>query len=616
MFEVPENQKNEKERVENLIECFTNRRGKNLGYIPLLENEEDKLKEEIETLEEKIDNTNPRTEKAKYRNLFPDRTINWDQERLQMNGEEYDESLGEIEKLLYFSNHQVECLDYLFNSPYKAIMVPFVGNDRITFDKNPLEYTYRYYSLVNQEKTIKDKYRKQQKFNTLKDNLEKREVYKINWTFLAEEKLMEVDVIETIKEILKRVSDLENTQGIVSKVISNIKKTRTTLIRYMNTAIEEGNIDEKTCPLCGAPYKDRRELEKKMTEEAEILQALCDDSTKKVEDLLGDLYKNYFDSLLEKVKSSLKDEVSEEVYAKLLEAEKQKANILNTKELLQKLDIMLPKEYQDDFAMLDIEYKVFYKQLENKLRKISEGIVTQLDAYDFIHNFEQYYKKDEEEFKKVTSELLNSKKAYVEQCFYNANMKVLNQKKKLLSKVKNRKKKANEYCKNLENYLSAIKDGIKKYKQNIINDIEPLLYVYTAKILQQKFNGKSIFIQTDKDLKKIEFINSMEDKQNILYSMSSGQLAAVSLSFLLCMNQVYAKKDLPILLIDDPIQTIDDVNMVGLVDILRYEFEESQIFISTHEQKFEWYLRYKYEKTGNEFRTFNMKNLLLESDTQ
>ena len=48
--------------------------------------------------------------------------------------------------------------------------------------------------------------------------------------------------------------------------------------------------------------------------------------------------------------------------------------------------------------------------------------------------------------------------------------------------------------------------------------------------------------------------------------MSSGQLSAVALSFLLCMNQAYgAHKACSILLIDDPVQTIDDVNMVGLV---------------------------------------------------
>lgn len=116
-------------------------------------------------------------------------------------------------------------------------------------------------------------------------------------------------------------------------------------------------------------------------------------------------------------------------------------------------------------------------------------------------------------------------------------------------------------------------------------------------------------------MQNFQLTHSEEDNQDILYNMSSGQLAAVSLSFLLCMHQIYAKQQsLPILLIDDPVQTIDDVNMVGLVDILRFEFQDTQIFISTHEQKFEWYLKYKYEKAQKKIDSYNMKNIVLQTD--
>ena len=90
-------------------------------------------------------------------------------------------------------------------------------------------------------------------------------------------------------------------------------------------------------------------------------------------------------------------------------------------------------------------------------------------------------------------------------------------------------------------------------------------------------------------------------------------LSAVALSFLLCMNQAYgANKACSILLIDDPVQTIDDVNMVGFVDILRYEFGDRQIFISTHEQSFEWFLRYRYSKAEKKVNVFNMKDIMLQ----
>ena len=160
-----------------------------------------------------------------------------------------------------------------------------------------------------------------------------------------------------------------------------------------------------------------------------------------------------------------------------------------------------------------------------------------------------------------------------------------------------------------------MEEGIIEYKKKIISDIEPLLHVYTAKILQQKFNGKSIYISTNEAVDSIQFVNSMKDRQDILYSMSSGQLSAVAISFLLCMNQVYGKNNpCSILLIDDPVQTIDDVNMVGLVDLLRYEFEDRQIFISTHEQTFEWFLRYRYSKANKAVKIFNMKEIMLNEE--
>lgn len=53
--------------------------------------------------------------------------------------------------------------------------------------------------------------------------------------------------------------------------------------------------------------------------------------------------------------------------------------------------------------------------------------------------------------------------------------------------------------------------------------------------------------------------------------------------------------------------------MVGLVDILRFEFRDAQIFISTHEQKFEWYLKYKYEKANKKIASYNMKNMILQA---
>ena len=42
--------------------------------------------------------------------------------------------------------------------------------------------------------------------------------------------------------------------------------------------------------------------------------------------------------------------------------------------------------------------------------------------------------------------------------------------------------------------------------------------------------------------------------------------------------------------------------------------DKSVNMILLSSKKFEWYLRYKYEKTGKAFKPFNMRKLLLEEN--
>ncbi len=618
LFEIPSEQQKEVERVDKLIEQLKNKNTKNgLGYITKIENEKKQLEDEIKSLNENIKNVDGQKERViSYKSLYPEKLIYWDAESINFNGEKYDEAMEVIEKLIFFSEHQESCINYLINKPYKDIIKAFNGSENITYENNKLEYTYRYYPLVKDEKIIEEKYSMQQKYEILKENIKKREFQKINWNFVSDEKLLDKNVVSIIKVKLEQVISLEKMQGVVSKSVTKITETRTTLMKYFNDSIDQNVIIDNTCPLCGAPYADKKELTEKIKAETDLLQSMFDDSAKEIREIKDEINTDYLNPLLVDIELKLKDSVSESNYKKLQEVKNNKSNINGVKDLLQKISIQLPEKYQEDIAEIDIGYQNLIQNITEKLRAVSDEIESQLVSKDFVHEYEKYYDNNETKFTIISSEELRLKMNYVKTSFYDSSIKTLNEKTLELKKRSDRLEELTRMYNGLCNYQVAMQNGIKEYKRKIIRDIEPLLYVYTAKILQQKFNGKSIFISTDEDMKNIQFINSVEDNQDILYNMSSGQLATVSLSFLLCMNQVYADKVLPILLIDDPIQTIDDVNMVGLVDILRYEFDNRQIFISTHEQKFEWYLKYKYEKAEKEIKSFNMKNLLLQISDQ
>lgn len=118
----------------------------------------------------------------------------------------------------------------------------------------------------------------------------------------------------------------------------------------------------------------------------------------------------------------------------------------------------------------------------------------------------------------------------------------------------------------------------------------------------------------NKDNKRIIFVaNTHNSDIDVLYNMSSGQLMAIILAFTLTLNKLYA--DCKFLVIDDPIQTIDDMNLWGFMETLRYEFQNYAILMSTHEEPYDVLLRYKASKLGISARFYDMKDVRENTET-
>ncbi len=616
LFQLPGKQKEEIDRIDKIIFSLKNSNTKNnLGYIQKLEINRIKLEEEIEGLQRNVEvnQDEEKGEEIEYQCLFSQKGIKWDEQKPLLNDDEYEAANKELDNLIYYAEHQEACIDYIWNKPFQDLLHPFMGSDDIRYESNKLEYAYRYFALIQNENSFEEKYHKQQRLELLEKSIEKRELYDINWKTVSDEKLMDEDTVTQIKDEIDIIKKMEQTQGVADSIITSLNKTRTVLLQNTRKAIEQGTISDKECPFCGAPYEESKILESKIALEGEKLLALSEGISKDIQNTIEGIYEKYLNKVLVVIQHSLRDRVTKALYKKYQEAKKYKGNLNEIRDLLQRINIPLPEKYQEDITDVSKGYEIFIENIKKNLKILPEDIEAQLVMNKFERDYEKYYDKDETRFRENIRAKLYMKKAYVKRCFYDANRELILNKKQELLQIKKRCIKLNEVYNELCEYRTAINEGVKDYKRNVIYDIEPMLHVYTAKILQQKFCGKSIFILTDEKMENLQLIHSADDNHDILYNMSSGQLAAVSLSFLLCMNQVYAQQQsLPLLLIDDPIQTIDDVNMVGLVDILRFEFKNTQIFISTHEQKFEWYLKYKYEKAGKKMKAYNMKDIVLK----
>ncbi len=160
----------------------------------------------------------------------------------------------------------------------------------------------------------------------------------------------------------------------------------------------------------------------------------------------------------------------------------------------------------------------------------------------------------------------------------------------------------------------VFKKEIKVFEKDVAKHIAIPLFIYSSKILQSRPEGSGIFLitpETNNAKGFMQFSATPNDSHDAWNTMSSGQLAGVVISFMLAMNKVYPSK-LSTLMIDDPVQTMDEVNMASFVQMMRYEFPEMQVLLSTHESKVANYFHYKYSQAGLKSQPINMKNRRLE----
>jgi hypothetical protein len=85
--------------------------------------------------------------------------------------------------------------------------------------------------------------------------------------------------------------------------------------------------------------------------------------------------------------------------------------------------------------------------------------------------------------------------------------------------------------------------------------------------------------------------------------LSSSQVNVLALSIFLALNIGIPKPPLPIAMLDDPLQNLDDINLLGLVDLLRRAKGQRQLLVSTHDARFGSLLARKLRPTSGKGRT-------------
>lgn len=85
--------------------------------------------------------------------------------------------------------------------------------------------------------------------------------------------------------------------------------------------------------------------------------------------------------------------------------------------------------------------------------------------------------------------------------------------------------------------------------------------------------------------------------------LSSSQMNALAVCTFLSLNLGVARPPLDVAILDDPLQSLDDINLLGLVDLLRRTKDRRQLFVSTHDGRFGELLARKLRPGSAEQRT-------------
>ena len=535
---------------------------------------------------------------VKYKKMFKKDVI-WDVEEPVISSKEsLDQTLHILEGIRETILNQEYLRGDLKNIKYKSFL-----NDEM------LETQLKAYIIMNNIQDDIDQYKEnKKKFLFLKNEATKVKTYDyINIEYQQLGKFINKE--DDCAQLILKVSEYR----LIEKNVLETQKSISELISIRGQLLEisrdEDFLVDGKCPYCGYDWKEKEVLSKNIEKTTNDVNALLGTAGKQMKEI-GDVIRETF---LKNVWSDMESIISD------LEGDA----LLGAFMEFDENDIVQKYKYVDNFLNDNLLNIVISEEFSiNNMEKDIQQIQNVIRELIYVLPEEYYQKKNEYQFTSILNEYFLSiddvteiKEADISEKKDFLKYKFILQEKEKTKKIQllERKKKCieTEINKKLSQYMKDWKASIDKYQGNIISQIEIPFYIYSARILQSYQGGQGILIR-DKDGK--EELNSIRfttphDEHDVLYTMSSGQLSGILLAFSLALHKIFVNDGLNVMLIDDPVQCMDDLNIVSFVELMRTEFPDIQLLISTHENSFAGYILYKYKKYNLPAKRCNLKEI-------
>ncbi|WP_292954583.1 MULTISPECIES: AAA family ATPase [unclassified Neptuniibacter] len=360
--------------------------------------------------------------------------------------------------------------------------------------------------------------------------------------------------------------------------------------------------DDKDCPLCGADWESHSSLLTAIAERAKAIEStLSIDGQKLIE--VVKLISGALDVLSAKVTTRLTtiNTTYDENLHQLLLTHKEKISLVQN--LIKRLETgsyTCPDTYTLDSGEVANRFSDLVKVI--RTRKKEE--VAALPEHWRSTLYGAF--KSEDDFYLLDSSVLDKKIKYISMCANKSqNTEIHKISLKLAQIIREGKAvvSARDKMKQLKELLIKVE---KTYSDQTISEIELIFHIYSGRLIQNYQRGLGLFIES-RDGKHLRFSTAERSEHDAILAMSSGQISALSLAFFFSLNRVYSR--VPIVLIDDPSQSLDEVNIASLTDLLRCELNDRQLIVSSHEEDISSYMRYRFSRAGLKNLTLNMQSL-------
>lgn len=539
-----------------------------------------------------------------------DTTPLWDSEKLEeVDVAELERGVRDIDRISHFVKDYEDYKNHLWNNKLEAAMVSgvedcllsrgYVKDEKIDIEgiKHVIELKNRVITIFNNSAFLRSK-------EIVPSDYSADGMRKLKQSFPE-------GVLFDIEDVQRMCTNLNEMSKKLSSKQAVIKKMESARIA-LHEANEEFDENTDKCPYCGQQYGESIKLKEAYEAAHALLEKENGEELRKYNELLKQL-----EEAIKESKDALNKEIgslSDSSVTVLLDEVRRLSAFISDKKRIENVEMLIPLVAADkafeDMGKPEQKNELQRMFIEAKKAFSSEDFTNNLSVYAYDSLVDEYSDIVWTEQNLLQDEkMVESKKGYIKAAINSKKNKKANEIKVRIKNNIRRWQALKATREDLKNIQKVYSDAIESYKNQILKRLRVPLLIYTGKILQDYQNGLGVFISKD----EMRFVTNGDVKHDILNTFSSGQLSGFVLAFLFSMNKQYVKEsedDLGFILIDDPVQTMDDINISSMIEVLRNDFKDRQIILSTHEIDKENYILYKFFKYNRIGQSFNVKDQL------